>query len=183
MRLSEPFIKMMTADVSALAALCDSADCDWDAWDFRQKKFPPHRSTRTVPFLFLQNSIHPSEQNLIEGFQQTPLLQSAVGSCIAPLMELFGANSYPVKLMLAKVLAHGVIPKHVDSGVTLELVHRCHLPIITNEDVEFEIDGAVNYFAAGQWIEIDNQRTHSVRNNSEVDRVHLICDVYVKNAF
>lgn len=167
----------MQCDVSVLAQLCISDELDWDQWDYRQKSYSAFVQTKTVPFLFLENGIHPSHKQYIEQYSQSNALEAAVEQVIAPLLSHY--SGYAVKLVLTKLLAGGVIRRHADYCVTLESVHRCHLPIITAPEVEFEVDGITHYFPAGTWREIDNQRLHEVRNKSNIDRVHLMCDVYV----
>jgi hypothetical protein len=177
MRLDQPINDITTVDVSALVELCSSPDLDWDSWDFRQKTYPQHKTTKTLPLLFLKNGNHPNQTELIEQYPQPPALEEAVQMCVQPLLDYF--NGYAVKLMFSKLLVGGHISPHRDSGITLETIHRCHLPIITDPDVDFIIDGTVYNFPVGQWREFDNQRPHEVVNRSTIDRIHLMCDVYV----
>lgn len=57
------------------------------------------------------------------------------------------------------------------------MVHRCHLPIITSEQVSFSIDKVDHHLPAGQVYELDNMRLHGVSNAGPERRVHLICNV------
>jgi aspartyl/asparaginyl beta-hydroxylase (cupin superfamily) len=69
------------------------------------------------------------------------------------------------------------IKSHVDGGVMLQLGRRIHIPLITNPKVIFEVFGEKKYLQVGSWYEINNIIPHSVINESEYDRVHLIIDL------
>jgi quercetin dioxygenase-like cupin family protein len=60
-------------------------------------------------------------------------------------------------------------------------VHRYHIPIITNENVEFDIAGEKNKMLPGECWEIHNGKLHSVSNSGSSDRVHLIIDIFPTN--
>jgi hypothetical protein len=79
--------------------------------------------------------------------------------------------------MLTKLNAHTVIPRHRDRGPLTAKTHRIHVPVITNTKCLFKIGDESKNLEAGQiWI-IDNvDRYHSVENNGDRDRVHLIID-------
>jgi quercetin dioxygenase-like cupin family protein len=70
-----------------------------------------------------------------------------------------------------------VIPRHRDKGPLTAKTHRIHVPVITNSGCIFSVGDESKNLKAGQiWI-IDNvNRYHSVENNGDSDRVHLIID-------
>jgi aspartyl/asparaginyl beta-hydroxylase (cupin superfamily) len=69
------------------------------------------------------------------------------------------------------------IDKHIDAGKSLSICHRVHIPIITNKNVLFEIDNEIKNLKEGEMWEINNsEKIHSVVNNSNTDRIHLIVD-------
>lgn len=107
-----------------------------------------------------------------------PLLR--IGSVeVAALRDRFGyAEPVVRKAMFAKLKAGGEIPEHTDAAVALRMVHRVHIPIVTNDQVHFYIDGVDHRFGEGEMIELDNTRFHAVKNDSLVDRIHLIVDFY-----
>ena len=79
--------------------------------------------------------------------------------------------------MLTKLNAHTVIPRHQDKGPLTAKTHRIHVPIITNTECIFSVGDESRNMRTGEiWI-IDNVgRYHSVENNGDCDRVHLIVD-------
>ena len=68
------------------------------------------------------------------------------------------------------------INPHTDAGPLLEKLIRVHVPIITNDDVIFNIDGNKKNMKAGEVWVINNLKTHSVANNGDAARIHLIFD-------
>lgn len=71
----------------------------------------------------------------------------------------------------------GKINPHVDEGEIFEESYRIHLPLVTNPDVKFIIDGKENHFKEGELVEINNQKEHCVYNNHKTEsRIHLILD-------
>ena len=55
--------------------------------------------------------------------------------------------------------------------------HRIHVPIKTNKNVLFSVDGEKRELNQGEIIEINNLKDHFVENNDpNEDRIHLIMD-------
>ena len=69
------------------------------------------------------------------------------------------------------------IEAHTDAQPLWKKCHRVHLPLVTHPDVKFYIDDVEYHFTAGKFFEFDNQRVHKVYNNSDVWRIHLLCDL------
>ena len=59
----------------------------------------------------------------------------------------------------------------------LNLVHRCHIPIVTNDESTFTIMGANLSLKKGVAYEINNQLPHAAENKGLTPRVHLLVDV------
>ncbi len=66
---------------------------------------------------------------------------------------------------------------HKDRGDSLYVARRFHVPIKTNEQIFFIVDGEKFNLAEGTAYELNNVKYHSVRNNSDETRIHLIVDV------
>lgn len=68
------------------------------------------------------------------------------------------------------------VPPHCDINYHWINRTRIHIPIITNPDVEFLCDDQLVNMGKGEaWI-FDNWRRHSVKNNSNITRIHLVLD-------
>jgi hypothetical protein len=72
------------------------------------------------------------------------------------------------------------IRTHRDRGDILFLARRIHIPIKTNKDVIFKVNKDLLNMKVSNIYEINNFQYHSVINNSEEERVHLIIDVLPK---
>lgn len=79
---------------------------------------------------------------------------------------------------IAKLPAQGKVQGHYDIGGALQRAHRFHIPIFTNDNMDFIINGERVPFQEGSLIEINNQKYHYLENNGGEDRVHLIIDYW-----
>ena len=70
------------------------------------------------------------------------------------------------------------IPTHVDwANETLKVARRIHIPIITNPDCIFIVgDDSINLKEGEIWEVNNDKKKHSVHNNGDEDRVHLLID-------
>jgi hypothetical protein len=71
----------------------------------------------------------------------------------------------------------GEILEHTDKSPIFLAVHRVHLPLRTDNNVKFRVDGIAYNFEIGKFYEFDNTRPHAVTNDSEIERIHLIIDL------
>lgn len=81
---------------------------------------------------------------------------------------------------------HGLEPgkeiaNHTDHSDVFAVANRVHLSITTDPGVKFFIDGGEYHFPAGKFFELNNKVPHSVVNNSNVFRVHLVVDLLSKD--
>lgn len=80
--------------------------------------------------------------------------------------------------MLTRLRAGAVIKTHKDVGTITAVSHRIHIPIKTNKDCVFTIENEHKHLGAGEMWMIDNVgRHHSVVNNGDTHREHLIVDL------
>ena len=156
-------------DVSAIKKELNKITVDdWQFNKLRQEAFKDgHGDTESIIFVFAGGRHKVT----------TPLaFNNAVHHAGEQIRKHFGENAKILTLMVVKLFAKKQIPEHMDGG-TLTRVHRCHLPIITHKDCEFYINKKKFSFTKGKVFELNNVMPHSVVNNSNIDRVHLICDI------
>jgi hypothetical protein len=166
-------------DVSEIKQFLDSQPPEvWVENTMRQTRFKVHRDTESILLKWTKKE---------NSAFKDPVATSSLSDQVAPLLEPILAKiqehyryERPViqKMMFAKLKAGGKILPHTDADVTLCLVHRIHIPIVTNKDVHFYVQGVDYHFEVGDIVELDNTRFHAVDNCSEVDRIHLIVDYY-----
>jgi hypothetical protein len=183
MRLPSSVVALFDYPVDDLVAVLPAAESPlWDKARFRQNAYDVHSQTRSIVFSWLDNSWRPGENLVVfDSDWGQAKLSAAVRACVARLLA--HRPGKVAKLMLAELAPGTVIHEHTDQAPSLTLVHRCHVPIVTNEDIVFSIDRMHYYLAPGKAYEIDNTRRHAVENRSTQRRVHLICDIMPQNMF
>lgn len=82
------------------------------------------------------------------------------------------------RAILVKLPAGNSINRHKDTGDFLNKNSRIHLPVITNNLCRFVVEDESMVMPEGEFWEINNTgKYHSVHNDGEIDRVHLIVDI------
>jgi hypothetical protein len=152
-------------------------EATWDAENAdKPNRFDALDRTRHIVFRFVsdfqdwrrhyERPLWPSWRALLE-----PVLMQAV----AP----YGyANAEFPRVMLARMAPGGVIKPHRDANPAAKWPHKIHVPLLTNERVVFFIDGVGHHFAEGEAVEVSNMAVHSVENNGDTDRIHLIFEYF-----
>jgi tetratricopeptide (TPR) repeat protein len=138
----------------------------------REKLFAQHKETQSVLLVHFEDLKHekPEYHELFFDFENE----------LKPIIDYIAAyyqnNGFIVRMMLAKLPAGGKIARHMDVGFSLQNTHRVHVPMITNDQVEFFVGGEKKNMRVGELWEINNALNHGVENRSDKDRVHLIVD-------
>lgn len=137
-------------------------------------KYPHHNTTSW----FYRHTGNFNNKHAIKLFTHTNWYN--VESFFVKLKEHFQNifNNYEIiRAVLVNLPAGKDIPKHLDAGDSLMYAHRCHIPIITNDDVLFTVDNETINMKQGEIYEINNSKLHSVDNKGTTDRYHLIVDI------
>ena len=156
--------------------LCDQVaaltEDDWASDSFRQKQFVVHQQTQSIPLVFDNDWRFgaPTRQPFFAQFEL------ALAPIVSHVGRLFEPESYLLRLLLTRLPAGCSISEHVDKGLSLRLVHRLHIPLQSKGNVMFTVGEQTRSLPVGEIWEINNCRAHSVVNESDVDRIHLIMD-------
>lgn len=111
-----------------------------------------------------------------EEYRETELMQRT--PYLRQVLETLPCPKTVVRLLTLP--PGGVIQEHRDDDVSFQTgALRLHAPIVTHPDVEFHLGGQRMGWKAGELWFGDFSQTHSVRNRSNVTRVHLVIDVLV----
>lgn len=120
-----------------------------------------------------------NEQNIFAHLQdqssicETPLMKAC--SYFREVLDFFKFPILSVRLLRLEVGAE--IKPHTDHELGYEDGQfRLHIPIITNPDIEFILDGERLTMLPGQCWYTNVNFVHSVANRGAVDRVHLVID-------
>lgn len=109
-------------------------------------------------------------------FEDTPA--SLKTPYIQQVLAFFQCEKTSVRLM--NLTAGSLIKPHSDERLGyFDGFVRLHVPIITNDHVEFIADGESLKMLPGQCWFADFSKTHSVANRGTEDRIHLIIDLKV----
>lgn len=165
----------------AVAALGEDA---WDEAAARQRTFAVHAQTRSIPLIYDDDLRHtgPTRRSMMDTLEsELAPAMDCIRAYFAPAHAALGRSAdegYFVRVLLARLAAGGEITSHVDRMPSLMRSHRVHLPIVTNERVLFAVRGDIRHLRAGELWEINNRRSHAVRNPG-ADRIHAILDYVV----
>lgn len=89
----------------------------------------------------------------------------------------YARGAFP-RVMLARMAPGGVIKPHRDANPAAKWPHKVHVPLLTNDQVTFFIDGTGYHLPEGEAVEVSNMALHAVHNDGDTDRIHLIFEYY-----
>ncbi|MFT6502146.1 MAG: hypothetical protein ACJASQ_002271 [Crocinitomicaceae bacterium] len=108
-----------------------------------------------------------------EAFMETNVLKSC--PYFKKVIESF--NCEVVSARLLNLSPGAEIKPHYDHGIGYQDgVFRIHVPITTNEEVKFILEGELLQMLPGECWYTNVSLTHSVTNKGNEDRVHLVID-------
>jgi hypothetical protein len=83
---------------------------------------------------------------------------------------------------LLRLTPGSVIKEHHDNDLSFEQgMVRIHIPVTTNDSVDFRLNGTRCVMAAGSSWYLRLSDPHSVANRGASDRVHLVIDAVVND--
>ena len=186
MNFNGNFRKIGTHDISELREkILRFTDEEWDKESWRQKHYDVHKFTHTISLIFDRDFRHKNPTALPE----YELFRDSIKPILKKINDYYNqslkykrlkkkyGDGYVIRINLVKLDASGGdIDAHVDNLFTLSHSHRIHIPIITNDEVKFFISDEVKNLKAGEIWEINNREMHSVVNDGDNCRVHMIID-------
>ncbi len=190
MNFNGTFKALGDVDITQLKSMVNTlTEEQWSEYSERQNFYKAHNFTQTIPLLFDEDYRHrfPTTHPNIE------LFQTSLVSVLKKITDYYKQQvittkknrndpiikSYFIRAILVKMSENSEITEHNDNGYSLSRAHRIHLPITTNEKVEFFVGGESKYLAEGELWEINNRKKHSVSNKSDEDRIHFIFDFVI----
>jgi hypothetical protein len=158
-----------------------------DEWLQDQSRQNMQYPDRRNPHLFTNTYIvqdHDLWWNVGEKFN--PILKDKeiykmISPIILELEEYMSGKA--ARVLLIKLDANKNITEHTDSGDYLNAVRRFHIPIVTNEKVSYTVNNQKMHMRTGECWEINNRKPHSVDNDSNEDRIHLLIDIMPEKEF
>jgi quercetin dioxygenase-like cupin family protein len=176
-KLDFRFTKIGEFNIDELKSKIQSLDPnDWTIHTYRNSSFRTHKMTNTLELLWDPSSIETGNV----GNKNLHNYKSLEFDEVEKLLKEFYRNVYGegkfIRILIVRLNPKGSIASHCDSGISLMEVHRTHIPIITNPKVTFTVKDTTLNLKEGEVWEINNSKLHSVDNNSEEGRIHMIID-------
>jgi hypothetical protein len=184
MDLGKPIVEHGTADIAQLREKMLQQPTAF--WEIDRKSRTKLAGDRPGNAVFFYNDLPPCVERLplIEArsgfvnvlhYVSRPLfaeIQTLIKTKIIPLFP----NCDVLRVQLAELPPGQAIKPHYDRGI-LALIHRLHVPIVSHPQVKFVIAGQSFFLEEGMLYDLNNVVVHSVENNSDVMRIHLMVDM------
>ena len=170
--------RLGTVDIAQVrAAVLALPDAVWDAENAdKPNRFDALDSTRHIIFRFVTRlrDWRCSYDRPIWA-EWRPLVEPILAAATADYG--YKRGEFP-RVMLANMAPGGLIHPHRDTNAAAKWPHKIHVPIVTNDQVTFTIDGVGYHLEEGEAVEVSNMATHGVTNHGATARIHLIFEYY-----
>lgn len=170
--------RLGSVDIAALkAAVLAIPESLWQAENAdKPNRFEALDATAHIVFRFVANM-----RDWRSGYARP--LWHAWQDLLAPVLTAATAdygytNGVFPRVMLARMPVDGVIQPHRDANPAAKWPHKIHVPLQTNDQVQFHIDGHSYHIAEGEAAEVNNMGVHAVENRGDTPRIHLIFEYY-----
>lgn len=169
MNKPEFYQQLKTIDCKDISNFINSKDIDWN------HKFNNLYGRKND---FINFSSYPLIDNFII---EDIFLYNEFKNLISEIIHVFYQNYGPgrfARIQIAKMNINSEVIPHKDHGLFFWWAHRVHLPIKTNENIIFSVDGVEKNIKEGELTEINNKKTHTVKNlnKNSFERIHVIFD-------
>jgi len=165
MKLATPFVQ--------LPIRFDSERLAYEIGQFTESEWNAHPLNYTGNSALRLITVNGGANDAISGeMMPTPYLQRC-----EYVQQVLGAfDSVWSRSRFMRLQPGAVVPPHCDINYHWINRTRIHIPVVTHPDVHFICDGQQVHMAQGEaWI-FDNWRQHTVLNNSNITRIHLVAD-------
>jgi hypothetical protein len=153
---------------------------DKTAWKPHYQKLHYEGDWSAVPL----RSVNGDAENIFISPEGNPEYKDTVflDNCIyfKEVLSTFKCPLLAVRLL--KLNAGAIIKEHKDTELCYEKGEiRIHIPVITNDEVEFYLDKEKMNLKEGECWYMNFNLPHAVNNKSKVDRIHLVIDTVVND--
>lgn len=141
----------------------------WTQYPFREKG-KTHQFTQSIFILYDERGIKERKQEFFDKFM--PIVLEARQRVFSRLVLDLSLK----RLLIVRMQPNSFIRPHKDSGTHLETTWRCHFALRTHPNVKFTVGDDTRHFEQNHGYIINNQKRHSVVNDSDITRIHMIMD-------
>jgi hypothetical protein len=182
MKLDIPYKKVSEISINILDnIIANFVEEDWHVDDYRRNA-GNMENTNSIDVIHTKKCVNsdPNSNDAIRSIQKG-ILYDKYYPLIEPILDhlktVYIYRQYAA--FFARLEPHAIIGTHRDGNKPfLASCHRVHVPIITNPEVKYTIEGVEYYWEKGSIYEFDNMRPHGVINRSNDYRVHLVINLY-----
>jgi len=189
MNFAGDFKSLGELDISGLQQTVSAiSDAKWAKDGERQQTYGDiHQHTQTIGLIYDDDMRH-SDGTVHAIYHELEDLVTPIENHIANFYQQLKPNilesrrdeqPYFARIILVRLKAGGAISRHKDGTPSMRRCHRIHLPLITNDEVTFDVGESSMKMAEGELWEINNRREHAVANHSDSDRIHIILDYVI----
>ena len=178
------FIYFKTFDIDLIKDKCVLLNEEWLIDQSRQNmRYPdrrnPHLYTNT--YIVQDHDLHWKVGEKFNPVLKDKDVYELVTPIIKDLEERMCGKA--ARVLLIRLDANKNVTEHTDTGDYLNAVRRFHIPIITNDNVYYTVNNEKINMKTGECWEINNRKPHSVDNDSNEDRIHLLIDIMPEPEF
>ncbi len=184
MWISEPYRVLDKIDVEALITkVLSLPETTWHLDETIQKRLTQNRQVDSIYLKWMskidfstkisKRPLQTDDVSLVEGWS---ILHKDLDTIVDTAIAHFPAGGVVTRIQLARLNPGSQIRTHFDSDPMLIAAHRLHIPLTSNDGVEFLIDGERVVMSVGSLYELNNRLWHSVINNGTQSRIHLLID-------
>lgn len=175
------FKKYGHIDISPIKQLLDEDDWDNEYTKKRVDEYKEiHQHTKVIPLQWSYDNLSAHQDEAAPWTEYRYKYYDPIPAFFDDLLDMIDPDmgGYPIRIILAMLKGGGVIQTHTDAGPSLQMNARIHIPIITHQDCLFNVGNEWRHIPEGHVYRINNNDNHGVKNNSDIDRVHLIVDYH-----
>ena len=151
---------------------------DSQAWQLHYQKLHYEGDWSGLPL----RSVNGNVSNIFVSPEISPEYKDTIflNNCVY-FQEVLSSFKCPLSAVrLLRLKAGAVIKEHKDAELCFEKGEiRIHIPVITNDEVEFYLDKEKMNLKEGECWYMNFNLPHSILNNSKTDRIHLVIDARV----
>ena len=153
---------------------------DTKTWQLHYQKLHYEGEWSAIPL----RSVDGQADNIIIAPQENAIYQDTIFLQASPylqtVLQTFKCPLQAVRLL--KLNAGAIIKEHHDAELNFEKGEiRVHIPVVTNDDVEFYLDSERMNLKEGECWYMNFNLKHSIINNSKINRIHLVIDAVVND--
>jgi hypothetical protein len=163
-------------DIKGISDHINNFDSEWSINTSRQDQLDPvHKNTKSYFIIGNAGVWSPGKKILPVNVCRDKKLWEMIDPIIKDLERFH--DGITTSALIVKLLSENDVLPHVDSSEYLQNVRRNHIAIKTNAKVLFFVEEEEKNIKEGECWEINNAKTHHVKNVSSEERIHLIIDI------